>query len=269
MRKKEKQMSIGQDIKSQSSTSYLLFFKNMFKKISKPLIIMILLFFFNVGSKYPVIAKTEINSLESKTQIYDLEQKIGVLEDEYKKYVELYQKIYERSLIQQIEFESEVIIPEYFDFKYVEYTYETSKKLEIDPRIAFRLIFKESRFDHTAKSTAGAEGIMQLMPNTRKKYYDDLRIDTLNLDKVQEDIYIGLYYIKDLKEFWRERGNTEKNLTKLSIASYNAGQGAVIKYHGIPPYKETQDFVSFILKPHSNPTFYANILKRGSLTDIS
>lgn len=260
-------MSIGQDIKSQSSTSYLLFFKNTFKKISNILFIVATLLFLNIGAKYP--AKSDPVPLSNSEEIYELEEKVNSLEEEYRKYVKLYETIYERSLIQQIEFESEIIIPSNFDFKYVKYIYETSKKLEISPRVAFRLIFKESSFDSTAKSDAGARGIMQLMPNTRKIYYDELCIDTLNLDKIQEDIYIGLYYVKDLEEFWRKRGNSEKNLLKLSLAAYNAGTKYVIKYKGVPPYKETQDFIEFILKPHSNPAFYANILKKGSLEDIS
>ena len=51
---------------------------------------------------------------------------------------------------------------------------------------------------------------------------------------------------------------------KLSLAAYNAGSSPVIKYKGVPPYKETQDFVTFILKPHSNPVFYTNILQKNA-----
>ena len=195
-------------------------------------------------------------------------EKSNFYEVEYKKYAKKYQEIYEKTLIQRIEFESEIIIPDYFAFKYVEYTYETAKQFDIPPRVVFRLMFKESSFIDTAKSCVGAYGLMQLMPDTRRLYYNKLRIDTLNLDKNQQDIYIGLSYIKDLREFWRKRGNAEKNLLLLTIASYNAGPGKVIKHHGIPPYKETQNFVSFILRPHSNPLFYDNISKESIIDEI-
>jgi soluble lytic murein transglycosylase-like protein len=103
---------------------------------------------------------------------------------------------------------------------------------------------------------------MQLMPTTRKLYYEALRVDTLNLDRNQEDIYIGLNKLKDEYTFWRERGNSVNVSWKLTLASYNAGKGTVIKYRGIPPYKETQDFVTFILKSHSNPQFFANYSRK-------
>jgi len=265
MEEKE-QMSIEADI-IKASTSYLLNRKKVFKKIAQVLIFIFVLLFINIGAKYPV--NSEPSSAISSSEIYVLEQRMNSLEDEYKKYVKLYEEIYQKSLIQQIEFESEILIPEKFDFKYVEYTYETAKQLGVTPRVAFRLIYKESSFDETASSKAGAKGMMQLMPKTRKKYYEELRVDTMNLDYIQEDIYIGLYYLVDLQEYWRKRGNSEKNLLKLSLAAYNAGPTKVIEYKGVPPYKETTDFVTFIIKSHSNPTFYANILKKNILSDIS
>ena len=183
-------------------------------------------------------------------------------DEEKEKYVKMYNQLYEKSLIQQIEFESEVIIPNYIDFKYVEFAYNLSNQIGLSSRMVFRLMFKESSFIDTINSPAGANGLMQLMPSTRSAYYEQLRVDTLHLDKNQEDIYIGIIYMKDLYDFWLDRGNPEKISWKLSIASYNAGKGNVLKYRGIPPYKETQDFVTFILKSHSNPTFYANIINR-------
>lgn len=252
--KQKEQMSIGTDKKIEVPTSYLLSF-NAFKKITKTLLLIFMLLFLNIGSKYPALSETNIKETEN------IEMEIKA---EYEKYVKMYQDIYQQSTIQQIEFESEIVIPNYIDFKDVEYTYKTAQELSIPPRVAFRLMFKESSFIDTVKSSAGAEGLMQLMPGTREKYYNLLRLDTLNLSKNHEDIYIGLYYLKDLKQFWLDRGNSEKIVLTLSIASYNAGENKVIIHKGIPPYKETQDFVKFILKPHSNPQFYANIIKKNS-----
>jgi hypothetical protein len=265
--KQKKQMSIESDKKIEDSTSYLQKLKNAFKKITKPLILIIVLLFLNIGSKFPVMSNE--NSPLTPEEIFQNEQL--EIQAEYERYVKMYQEIYEKSLIQQIEFESEVIIPEHFDFKYVEYIYDVSEELKISTRVAFRLIYKESTFNDTVVSSAGAKGLMQLMDNTRKKYYNELRVDTMNLDKNQEDIYIGLYYLTDLSDYWYKRGNSEKNLLKLSLAAYNAGLSRVIQYKGVPPYKETQAFVTFILKPHSNPIFYANILKKNTNTikDVS
>jgi soluble lytic murein transglycosylase-like protein len=204
---------------------------------------------------------TENNKLKASEMLMDREKE---------EYMRMYQEIYESSMIQQIEFESEVLIPDYIDFKYVEYTYNLANQVGLSARMAFRLMFKESSFVDTIVSPKGAKGLMQLMPDTRTSYYKTLRVDTLNLDRNQEDIYIGLNIVKDMYAFWRERGNSENYSWKLTLASYNAGKGNVLKYKGIPPYKETTDFVIFILKSHSNPVFYANILhKKKNDGDIS
>jgi soluble lytic murein transglycosylase-like protein len=220
-----------------------------------------MLMYLNVGAKYPAMSETQAsgNSIEESM----------VAKAEYDKYVQMYEEIYKQSVIQQIEFESEILIPDCIDFKYVEYTYKLSQELKISPRVAFRLIFKESSFNEAVQSPVGATGLTQLMPDTRKIYYDELRVDTMKLDKTQEDIYIGLCYLNGLQEFWRERGNSEKNLLRLAVAAYNAGYANVIKYSGVPPYKETQDFVAFILKPHSNPSFYATIIKKNEKKQTS
>lgn len=171
-------------------------------------------------------------------------------------------EIYIQNLIQYIELESEIIIPDYIDSKYIEFMYETAVNFNLPIRTTFRTIYKESCFKDDAVSSAGALGLMQLMPTTRESYYNELRVDTMRLDKNSEDIYIGLYMMKDLYEFWYDRGNKDAISWKLCIASYNSGKNSVLKYRGIPPYKETQDFVTFILKPHSNPTFYSGYMKK-------
>ena len=169
---------------------------------------------------------------------------------------------YLQSLIQYIELESEIIIPKYIDAKYVEYIYNTANQIGVPIRTAFRLVYKESTFRDSVTSPMGAGGLMQLMPDTRVLYRQILRTDTLKLDKNQEDIYIGIYMIKDLYNYWVSRGNSINYSWKLSLASYNAGKGTVIYYHGIPPIGETTDFIAFILKAHSNPAFIANYVKK-------
>ena len=178
------------------------------------------------------------------------------------KIAKLQEEIYVRSLIQHIEFESEIIIPTYFDVKYVKFAYNLADTLEIPTRTAFRLIYKESCFRDTVTSPMGAYGLMQLMPDTRRFYRSVLRSDTLNLDRNSEDIYIGLNMVKDLYGFWRERGNSEKYSWKLALASYNAGKGTVLKSKGVPQIKETTDFLAFILRTHSNPEFFASYIRK-------
>jgi soluble lytic murein transglycosylase-like protein len=263
MMKKEEQMSIETG-KNKVSTSYLRTLKRLFVKTSKTLLFMAMLMFLNVGAKYPIMSGT----LNSSTTIRETSNMVLIdteTKAEYEKYAKMYQEIYKESLIQQIEFEAEVLIPDNFPFKYVEYAYKVSQQIGIPTRVMFRLIFRESSFDDNVISSAGALGLMQLMPDTRDTYYKNLRVDTMKLDINQADIYIGANYIKDLQEFWRDRGNSEKTLMSLALASYNAGPAKVIKYKGVPPYKDTRDFITFILKPHSNPVFYANILRKSSL----
>lgn len=234
------------------------FFTNIslfFNKIKKPFIIIFVLLFLNIGSKYPAIS--------NENNISDIVAQEFYYKTEYEKYYKLYNDMYQQNLIQQIEFESEVIIPSYFDFKYTEYAYNLSLELNIPVRTIFRLIQQESSFIDTVTSVAGARGVMQLMPDTRDMYYKEFRVDTLQLDKVQEDIYIALMYINFLQNMWKDRGNSDKSLLRLSIASYNAGYGNVIKHKGVPPFKETQNFVSFILQPHSNPKFYSRVSKKN------
>ena len=175
---------------------------------------------------------------------------------------DLEKQMYLQNLIQYIEFESEIIIPNYLDTKYVEYIYKISDTLKISTRVAFRLIYKESSFRDTVTSPMGAHGLMQLMPTTKQMYQALLRTDTLKLDGDKEDIYIGLNYLKDLYSYWKSKGNLDKISWKLALASYNAGKGNVIKYRGIPPYQQTIDFVSFIYRAHSNPDFYASYIKK-------
>jgi hypothetical protein len=225
------------------------------KKVMKKIILTIFFLFAIFTLNNVTLSRAESDKGNDNYNAYNNE----MLE---KKIEELQREMYVTNLIQYIEFESEIIIPEYLDIKYVEYIYETANKLEIPTRMAFRLVYKESCFRDTVISKAGADGLMQLMPDTRDTYSKLLCVDTLNLDYNQKDIYIGLNYLKDLYSFWLDRGNQKTTSWRLSLASYNAGKGRVLQYKGIPPYKETQDFVAFILKKHSNPEFFANYIRK-------
>ena len=106
---------------------------------------------------------------------------------------------------------------------------------DMEPSFIKSVIHVESAFDANALSHAGAMGLMQLMPATAANY--DF---TDNYFNARKNIEAGVRHMKDLMV----RYSDDK---RLSLAAYNAGAGAVSKYNGVPPYKETQNYVKKVM----------------------
>ncbi len=102
-------------------------------------------------------------------------------------------------------------------------------KYDVDKKLVMAVIDVESGFNAAAVSPVGAQGLMQIMPETGK----DLDLD--DPFDPSENIDAGIRYLRYLLDTFPDR--------RLAVAAYNAGPNAVKKYGGIPPYAETQSYV--------------------------
>lgn len=124
-------------------------------------------------------------------------------------------------------------IPTSGDAKLDKIIYEVGQREGVDPRFIHAVIWQESKYDQSARSHAGAQGLMQLMPATAKRFGCD------DIDDPEKNVEAGTKYLSWLLK--RFDGNVE-----FALAGYNAGEGAVDKYNGVPPYNETQNYVKII-----------------------
>jgi hypothetical protein len=102
----------------------------------------------------------------------------------------------------------------------------------VDPMLVKALIQVESNYQARARSRKGAMGLMQLMPSTAREY------EVRNPFDPKANIEGGIRHLKNL---------IDRFGVELALAAYNAGEGAVKKFNGIPPYRETRNYVSKIL----------------------
>jgi len=100
----------------------------------------------------------------------------------------------------------------------------------VDPRLVHAVAYQESRYKIDAASHAGAQGLMQMMPATARRFAVEGKRG------VEQNVYAGTKLLRWLLK--RFDGNVE-----LALAGYNAGEGTVDKYDGIPPFPETQNYV--------------------------
>lgn len=114
---------------------------------------------------------------------------------------------------------------------------EAALKYDVNPALIDSVIQVESSYNPRAVSPKGAQGLMQLMPDTAR------RLGVGNPFDPRENVLGGAKYLKFLQETFKD--------DRLAIAAYNAGEGAVAKYNDVPPFPETMNYVAQVGKRYS------------------
>ena len=111
---------------------------------------------------------------------------------------------------------------------------DMAKRHEVEESLVRAVIHAESAYKPNAVSPVGAAGLMQLMPATAKRFGVKNRFDPT------QNISGGVKYLRQLLDLYNQD-------VRLALAAYNAGEGAVAKYKGVPPYPETRNYVEKVI----------------------
>ena len=156
---------------------------------------------------------------------------------------------------------SDAVRAEFFakSMPYGELIHEKALKYDVDPVLVAAVIEQESRFKSRARSHVGAKGLMQLMPRTGRW------MGASNLYDPEQNIDAGVKYIGYLSK--RFHGDVKKTL-----AAYNGGEGNVKRYGGIPPFRETRQYVKKVMKNYDKRSrqlekYQADQVKGGSVPE--
>jgi soluble lytic murein transglycosylase-like protein len=114
----------------------------------------------------------------------------------------------------------------------------TAARHGVDPRLVRALVQVESAYRPDARSPKGAMGLMQLMPQTARQYALHDPYDP------QSNVEAGVRHLKSLLDRFD---------LSLALAAYNAGEGAVRRFGGVPPFRETRDYVSRVISLTTGP----------------
>lgn len=117
---------------------------------------------------------------------------------------------------------------------------EVAPRYGIEPRLALALIAVESNFVASARSVKDARGLMQLIPATAARF------NVRNAYDARDNVRGGLSYLRWLLAYYRGE-------VTLAAAAYNAGEGAVDRYRGVPPYPETRAYVKRVMQLFRKP----------------
>ena len=110
---------------------------------------------------------------------------------------------------------------------------ELSKRHGVDARLVHAVITVESAYQTRARSPKGAKGLMQLMPDTARQY------GVRNAYNAAANLEAGIKHLKSLLDRFE---------LALALAAYNAGEATVRRFNGIPPYRETRDYVAKVMR---------------------
>lgn len=121
---------------------------------------------------------------------------------------------------------------------YLPHIKSAARKYRIDPALLHAIVDTESSFNPQARSKAGALGLMQLMPETAQ------RLGVKNSLDPEENIQAGAFYFRQLLDKFNQN-------IRLSLAAYNAGEGAVRRAGAIPEFPETQRYVKKVLQKYN------------------
>ena len=122
----------------------------------------------------------------------------------------------------------------YYGGEFDTHIFAAASVYNVSPDIIKAVIAVESEFDQWAVSSKGAQGLMQLMPFTARRF------GVIDAFDARQNIFGGVQYLRFLLDLF-------SGDVPLALAGYNAGENAVARYRGVPPYRETKSYVSRIM----------------------
>lgn len=147
---------------------------------------------------------------------------------------------------------------DYSDKPFFDLVQKLAPEYNLDPNLVMAIIAVESAYNVQAVSHKNAQGLMQLIPATAERF------EVKNIFDAEDNIRGGMAYLRWLLAFF-------KGDVTLAVAGYNAGEGAVERHKGIPPYTETQNYVKKIQAQYAKPThpYEPDIVHRHAMIALS